>query len=147
MISQTESYLKNMISSSNNGISDFVIVLLAPSDPVPVIGKLGVWSLEKGEVGFMLNRTYWGRGYMAEAFSALLRHLWSGKGGEIRTLTADVDPRNAASLGILKKFGFRETGYEKNTIETHLGWCDSIYLAMDNPRASVRGNSNETCND
>lgn len=121
-----------MISSSNNGISDFVIVLQS-LDPPSVIGKVGVWAPERDEIGFMLSRAYWGMGYMAEAFSALLHHLWSGKGGEVSRLMADVDPRNDASLRVLKKLGFRQTGVEVRTIETHLGWCDSVYLGLENP--------------
>lgn len=123
-----------MISSPNNGSSDFVIVLRSP-DHAPVIGKVGIWNTESDEIGFMLSREYWGKGYMAEAFSAILEHLWSGKGGEVRRLVADVDPRNNASLRILKKFGFRQTGFRKKTIETHLGWCDSVYLALENPNS------------
>ena len=70
---------------------------------------------------------------MAETFAAFLQHLWSGKGRGVKILRADVDPRNEASLGILKKFGFVATGYKKNTIETHLGWCDNVYLTLENP--------------
>ena len=130
-----------MVSSANNGISDFAIVLRLSDSPV-VIGKVGIWAVETGEVGFMLNRAYWGKGYMVEAFSALLEYLWSGKGGEVWKLTADVDPRNDASLGILKKFGFHETGYQEKTIETHLGWCDSVYLALKNPNSKSKTHSN-----
>lgn len=121
-----------MVSSANNGISDFVMVLESANPPI-LIGKAGVWDLETGEIGFMLNRAYWSKGYMTEAFSALLDYLWSGKGGKVEFLTADVDPRNFASLGMLKKFGFYKTGYKEKTIETHLGWCDSVYLALKNP--------------
>lgn len=80
----------------------------------------------------MLNRAYWGKGYMAEALSAVIDHIWSGKEGvgDIQKIVADVDPRNTASVGLLKKFGFEETGYEARTWETHLGWCDSLYLAL-----------------
>lgn len=119
-----------MISAPNNGISSFVIAL-EPADCV--IGKLAIWEPNTGEIGFLLHRSYWGKGYMAEAFAAFLQHLWSGKGRDVQILRADVDPRNEASLGILKKFGFVATGYKKNTIETHLGWCDSVYLALENP--------------
>lgn len=133
-LSRSESYLKNMISSSNNGISDFVIVLQS-LDPPAVIGKVGIWAPETGEIGFLLSRAYWGKGYMAEAFSALLEYLWSGMGGEVQQLMADVDPRNDASLRILKNFGFRETGFKEKTFETQLGWCDSVYLTLENPNS------------
>lgn len=135
-----------MISSPNNGSSDFVIVLRSP-DPGPVIGKVGIWNVETDEIGFMLRREYWGKGYMAEAFSAILEHLWNGKGGKVRRLVADVDPRNNASLRILKKFGFRQTGFEKNTIETHLGWCDSVYLALENPNSKGETRLEEEADD
>lgn len=128
-----------MIESPENGVSDFIIVLSTPSDFPVVIGKVGMWSLKRNEIGFMLNRSYWGKGYMAEALSALIEYLWSGKGGDVRKITADVDPRNNACISLLKKFGFRETGYEKKTLETHLGWCDSLYLTLYKPGVNTVG--------
>lgn len=119
-----------MVSAPNNGISSFVIVLKSADC---VIGKISIWETNTSEVGFLLHRSNWGKGYMGEAFAAFLRHLWSGKGGDVKILRADVDPRNEGSLGLLRKFGFVMTGYKKNTIETHLGWCDSVYLALENP--------------
>lgn len=131
-----------MISSSSNGISDFVIVLQS-LEPPSVIGKVGIWAPETAEIGFMLSRAYWGKGYMAEAFSALLEYLWSGTGGEVRRLMADVDPRNDSSLRILKRFGFRETGFKEKTFETHLGWCDSVYLSLENPNSKAEAHLEE----
>lgn len=131
-----------MISSSSNGRSDFVIVLQSLKPP-SVIGKVGIWAPETEEIGFMLSRAYWGKGYMAEAFSALLEYLWSGTGGEVRRLMADVDPRNDSSLRILKRFGFRETGFKEKTFETHMGWCDSVYLSLENPNSKAEAHSEE----
>lgn len=48
----------------------------------------------------------------------------------MQRVIADVDPRNEGSIGILRKFGFEETGREKRTFETHLGWCDSVYFEL-----------------
>ena len=50
-------------------------------------------------------------------------------------LTADVDPRNAASLGLLQRLGFAETGTAKNTFLLGEEWCDSVYLRLDRPSA------------
>lgn len=126
-----------MVKSPQNGLSDFVMVLSSPSSLPIVIGKVGTWSLEGSEIGFMLNRSYWGKGYMTEALSALIEYLWSGKGGDLHKLTADVDPRNSASIGVLKKLGFKETGYGEKTILTHLGWCDSLYLTLHKPEMNI----------
>lgn len=81
----------------------------------------------------MLHRDHWGNGYMAEAFTALLGFegvLW--KRG-LERVVADVDPRNSGSIGILRRFGFVETGREEGTFETHLGWCDSVYFELRSP--------------
>lgn len=70
---------------------------------------------------------------MAEAFTALLGFegvLW--KRG-LERVVADVDPRNSGSIGILRRFGFVETGREEGTFETHLGWCDSVYFELRSP--------------
>lgn len=76
---------------------------------------------------------------MAEALTALLGRngvLW--KRGVQRVL-ADVDPRNGASIGILRRFGFEEVGREERTFETHLGWCDSVYLELRRESEGVLG--------
>ena len=84
----------------------------------------------------MLQRSMWGKGYMAETLDALLGPcgLFWEKG--VERVIADVDPRNEGSIGILRKFGFEETGRGEGTYETHLGWCDSVYLEL---RRSGRG--------
>ena len=46
-------------------------------------------------------------------------------------LTADTDPRNAASLRLLANHGFVETGRASGTWTTHIGLCDSVYLRLD----------------
>ena len=123
-----------MIASSTNGILDFSIILYSPRSSAngKVIGKAGIWNADDQEIGFLLNSSYWGKGYMSEALATILPHIW--KQG-VREIVADVDPRNDASLRSLKRFGFRETGKAERTFETHLGWCDSIYLALRNPKS------------
>lgn len=117
-----------MIDSPTNGHLDFVIVLACTGK---VIGKAGIWETKNHEIGFMLNRIYWRRGYMAEAMEVLLRHIWRQG---IEKMMADVDPRNEASMGLLEGFGFVEYAKEARTIETHMGWCDSVYLSLERPK-------------
>ena len=42
----------------------------------------------------------------------------------------DVDPRNAACLGLLTKFGFEKTGYKANSMQVGGHWVDSVYLEL-----------------
>ena len=69
---------------------------------------------------------------MKEAMKTFLEEVW--RTIELEDIIADVDPRNEASVGMLKKFGFEEAGYRENTFETHLGWCDSLDLKLNRPK-------------
>lgn len=129
-----------MISSSTNGDVEFAIVLPAPRSPNTsstavskdkVIGTAGIWDEATGEIEFMLHRSYWDQGYMSEVLTTLIPTFWQ-RG--VTKLVADVDPRNKGSIKVLNKFGFVERGREKNTFETDIGWCDSVFLELWRPR-------------
>ena len=98
-----------------------------------VIGKAGAWKLP--ELGYMLHPDHWGQGLGHEALRAVIGHLFATH--DVAALTADVDPRNAASLRLLAKLGFVETGRAERTIRWRDEWSDSIYLAL--PRAAWTG--------
>lgn len=98
-------------------------------DLVP-IGKAGVWR--DNEIGFMLARPYWGRGLAAEALTLALDHLFASHGDVRRDqlVVADVDPRNAASLALLKRLGFEEYESREKTFQVGEQWVDSTYLRL-----------------
>ena len=90
---------------------------------------------------------------MLEALQTWLKYLWSEACGEamrrhaeegvfegvgyehgrVQRVLADVDPRNQASLRLLKSVGFEVVGRRERTFETHLGWCDSVDLELGRP--------------
>lgn len=80
-----------------------------------VIGTatLAALSREHGraEVGYALARAAWGRGYAAEALTALISFAFGPLG--LRRLEADVDPRNARSIAVLARLGFRPEGLQR----------------------------------
>lgn len=92
-----------------------------------VIGKAGFWK--PPEIGYILHPDHWGRGLAYEALVALVDHGFGTCG--MATITADVDPRNARSVRLLERLGFRETGRAVATIEVGGEWCDSVYFALD----------------
>lgn len=124
-----------MIRSPYNGVLDFTVCLLEISNASEpsilserqiVIGKAGIWNGK--EIGFIFNKAYWRKGYAFEALSAIMKQYWST--GE-QPVKADVDPRNKACINLLNKLGFQVVGYGEKTYETHLGWCDSVYLEVN----------------
>jgi RimJ/RimL family protein N-acetyltransferase len=121
-LEQTREWLDSMIGSPPELSEDFVVTLDGRT-----IGKLGAWRLP--EFGFILAPDHWRRGYASEALAAFLGHVFSRP--DVDHLVADVDPRNRASLALLKRHGFAETGRASGTWETHIGRCDSVYLRLD----------------
>jgi ribosomal-protein-alanine N-acetyltransferase len=80
------------------------------------------------EIGFALGRAHWGQGLMREAVGALLQHAF----GELRMrrVEADVDPRNAASLRLLERFGFEREGRLRERYEVGGETQDSVILGL-----------------
>jgi RimJ/RimL family protein N-acetyltransferase len=63
----------------------------------------------RAELGFALGRAFWGRGYMAAALPAVVDFAF----GRLRLhrVFADTDPRNAPSIRVLQRLGFRREGF------------------------------------
>lgn len=91
-----------------------------------VIGYMGVWKMP--EFGFILHPDAWGAGYATEAAQAMIPELF--RAHPVDHITADVDPRNTASLRLLRKLGFVETGHAQRTFLLGDEWCDSVYLSL-----------------
>ena len=123
----TRRWLDKMLESTANGGEDFIMVLDGEA-----IGTVGAGRLP--DFGFMLRRDCWGRGLATEASRAFIAYAFADTG--TTHLAADVDPRNAASLGVLGKLGFIETGRAENTFLLGDEWCHSVYLRLDRPEVS-----------
>jgi ribosomal-protein-alanine N-acetyltransferase len=121
-LERTREWLDSMIASPPSESDDFVVTLDGRA-----IGKMGAWRLP--EFGFILAPDHWGKGYASEALAAFLDHVFERP--DVDHLIADVDPRNRASLTLLERHAFTESGRASGTWETHIGLCDSIYLRLD----------------
>ena len=64
---------------------------------------------KRAEIGFILRRDCWRRGYMSEALHTLFRFVFETL--KLHRIEADVDPRNTASTRLLERLGFQRQGY------------------------------------
>ena len=122
-------WLKGMMASPESDSDDFVVEYQDE-----VIGKAGFWRLP--EIGYILHPHYWGRGLARECLAALVDRAFHRF--DMAAVTADVDPRNAASLKLLGRLGFIETGRQSATILVGDEWCDSVYLELPRDRWLTR---------
>ncbi len=120
-IEQTREWLNSMIAGNAEGSPDFLI-----EHAGEVIGKMGAYEMP--DFGFYLAKSMQGQGFAREAMDAFIAYIFDGLGEH---LTADVDPRNSASLKLLRSAGFVETGRAERTWLVGDEWCDSVYLQLD----------------
>lgn len=121
-IEQTREWLDRMMASTPEESEDFVVTRDGEA-----IGKIGAYRLP--DFGYILSPRYWGAGLASEAMAAFLAHAFTRP--DVDRLTVDIDPRNEPSLRLVKRHGFVETGRASGTWNTHIGLCDSIYLALE----------------
>src|SRR5574344_1651438 len=72
-----------------------------------IIGAIDVVNIypdEGFEVGYCLERSAWGKGYMKEAFHAVLAYLFDEAGFSYSIMKADV--RNFRSRHVIEREGF-----------------------------------------
>jgi RimJ/RimL family protein N-acetyltransferase len=117
---QTERWTASMVEDDPVIRDDFIVTLGGI-----LIGKLGAWRLP--EIGFLIDPAHWGNGYAQEALAAYIERRRSLGSTE---LTADVDPRNIASLKLLERCGFVETHRAAGTWQVGDELCDSVYLRL-----------------
>ena len=74
------------------------------------IGAVSIYLKENlsGELGWIINKKYWGQGFAYEAAEALLDY--AKKELKIRHLIAHCDVDNTASYRIMEKLGMTRTG-------------------------------------
>ena len=123
----TQQNLDRLIASGQENPTYFVIEMNGR-----VIGTAGMHQSD--EVGFLLHPDFWRQGIITEAMQAIIPYLFEVTSHS--QLTADADPKNSASVGLLKSLGFHETHRAENTFCIEGVWSDSVYFALPRPDTS-----------
>lgn len=131
-VARTEAWLQAMLDIPPAAGEDFIVEYEGK-----VIGKAGLYRFP--EIGFIFHPDQWRRGLAGEALEAVIARAFNKH--ELSAIVADVDPRNVASLRLLHRLGFRETGRRTRAWLVGDEWCDSIDLALT--RTAWLGRSRE----
>ena len=81
------------------------------------------------EVGYILHPAQWGQGLAFEAMQAVIARAFARP--DTDHLMADVDPRNAASVKLLKRLGFVYVSHADNTFRIAGEWVHSDYYRLE----------------
>jgi ribosomal-protein-alanine N-acetyltransferase len=80
------------------------------------------------DIGYLLGRQYWGRGYMQEALQCVLDYAFGPL--QLRRIEADIDPRNTASAKLLTRLRFQHEGHLRERWLVNGEVCDSDVFGL-----------------
>ena len=140
-LGEAESMIHADLALASKGAAIFWAVVLA--DTNEVIGKFTLMNHSvqnrRAEVGFILNRQFWGQGLMTEALTGVIEFAFNELG--LHRLEADTDINNAGSLAVMEKLGFQREGLFRDRWHVHDQWQDSMMLGLLQPDWFNRGSS------
>ena len=90
----------------------------------------GYENMTGRELGYVLNKDYWGQGLMPEAVKAVINYCFKTAGCDY--LLCSCSPRNTQSARVIEKCGFRFV-LEKTRKLTDGTTRDARYHILDNP--------------
>lgn len=97
-----------------------------------MIGNFNLYAFSESnrrcDVGYALNREYWGKGYLGEAMSAALDYAFNVL--DLNRIEADIDPRNEASARLLERKGFQKEGYLRERWIVNGEICDTVFYGL-----------------
>lgn len=128
---EVEQFIKNHIKDFNVPGTWFQL-LIADKDSSSVIGDIGVHFTgsdgQQAELGITVGKEYHHKGYAAEALKGIIGYLFR----DLRKhrITASVDPRNAASMKLMERIGFRKEAHFIKSLFWKDEWTDDVIYAI-----------------
>jgi ribosomal-protein-alanine N-acetyltransferase len=107
-----------------------------------VIGSLNFGTIVRSAfqscyMGYRLDGEEINRGYMTEAVRKGIDIMFNDY--KLHRIEANVIPRNARSLKVVRKLGFREEGLAKDYLKINGIWEDHIHMVLLNENMELGG--------
>jgi ribosomal-protein-alanine N-acetyltransferase len=107
-------------------------ITLRDDDHDRVVGSCSLHHFDEGyhraEIGYELNRAYWGKGIMPEAVSAILAYGFTEL--KLHRIEAIIDDANTRSKSLLLKLGFQYEGNLRQRFVSRNGFEDEYYYGL-----------------
>lgn len=106
------------------------------ADPAPLVAVINLYNIARGTshsamLGYSLDGEYEGRGYAREAVEAVVRYAFDTL--NLHRVSADYQPHNERSAGLLKRLGFVIEGHARELVYLRGVWRDHVLTARLNP--------------
>ena len=105
-------------------------ISLPPSTVLMGIATLTVrdFALREADIGFIIGREHWGRGYAAAAVRQSLRLGFETL--HLHRIYAECDPANLGSVRVMEKVGMRREGHLRECRRQKGKWVDRLLYAV-----------------
>ena len=139
-ISDTREILRSWIAAYAE--SDFYQWAIVPRDEGEPVGTISVVDMDeraaKLHIGYCIGAAWWGRGYTAEAFSALLPFFFDEVGaGRVESMH---DPNNPNSGRVMQKCGLKHEATLRKADWNNTGIVDAeLYALLAEEYQAMRG--------
>lgn len=91
----------------------------------------------RADIGYVLSRGVWGRGYATEAGAALIAYGFEHLG--LHKVAATCDPANAGSAAVLRKLGLAQEGHLRDHLLIRGEWRDRLVFGRLSPQTTPSG--------
>jgi len=121
----TPEQFADFLNRSREETSSCFLICLATTGAI--IGAVNLSQIFRGGfqsayLGYYLGGQYAGQGYMTEALHLMLKHAFENL--KLHRLEANIQPRNLASIALVKRAGFRKEGYSRRYLKIAGRWRD-----------------------
>lgn len=97
-----------------------------------VIGYFSYWRMDhknqRGEIGYALKPSHWGKGIMTEVFNAVIPFGFHQLG--LHSIEANINEANARSQAVLEKIGFQKEAHFRENYFFNGKFIDSIIYSL-----------------
>ena len=130
-VEEVRDYIANMPVTLDVANVCFQFAIISKSEN-RLIGDMGIifngHEKSQAEIGCTLNKDFQGKGYAAEALTAMVNYLFTLL--KKHRVVASIDPRNTASIRLIERLGFRKEAHFKESYYLRGEWVDDVIYAM-----------------
>ncbi|WP_433252361.1 GNAT family N-acetyltransferase [Actinomadura nitritigenes] len=139
---ESRSFLREkMAAATLEKEGDWLVLAVEWRETGDLVGEVNLqWRSREhrqGEIGYILNPSFHGKGFATEAAEVVLRLGFEGLG--LHRIVGRLDGRNAASARVLERLGMRR---EAHLVQNELvkgEWTDEVVYAMLRDEWEARG--------
>lgn len=127
---QAAAHIANALEGYASGNAFSLAITLAATGTVIGVCRLYAFNPQnrRCDIGYMLSRQHWGKGYMREALAALISHGFTAL--DLHRIEADIDPRNRASATLLERLHFQHEGHLRQRWIVAGEICDTDFYGL-----------------